>query len=614
MPSSPTGSGVNSPLLLPTHAGSSRPPKSHIPRGRRWLQFFGTAAITGIIFHLVLVGLGSTEAVRQRVPTAVTDWLPGGNKPTGDKITVIHEKPDCPIIPVSNNPSASKTPEQIIAEEEAPWTLDQLREMVSHTKGYYGRDYSLGLGWNNVRYIFEASLLHARLLNRTLVLPSFVYARACEWEINACAAFAPMVNRGDAIGWGEWRNLPIEKQMGWRVPVGVMLDLNHLRKTHSVVTVGEYLQLNGMPASTEWSNGAWHRENYQNGGKVSLHVIPNNEYDPSPMVRVDNLPKHPPGRDNSPLSRALYEKLGEKRIVMDLPEAADIVRSHAEFADDAQLEAILRENGWEFLHTFRGALGMDYTKSVVEPIVQVAPRARLRGLVEDYNDIDTDVLVLAGETHLGRKPGALRFTTVADRNIFASTVLHDMRPIGPVRRLALKVHDRMEKIVEGRQWMGAHMRRGDFVDHGWAMEKNLESHFARIKARLDKGRNVLEDIYSSKQIQIYDVPNVKPETDVFNRPPPRAGDSFYLATDERSPEGLKYIRSHGAVLINDLITLEDRQEFGWPIMLTDVLAVVEQSVLSHSAYFYAHAMSSVAGGVVNMRAARGADKRAALID
>lgn len=38
---------------------------------------------------------------------------------------------------------------------------------------------------------------------------------------DVCAAFAPMVNRGDAIGWGEWRNLPIEKQMGWRIPIEV---------------------------------------------------------------------------------------------------------------------------------------------------------------------------------------------------------------------------------------------------------------------------------------------------------------------------------------------------------------------------------------------------------
>jgi hypothetical protein len=28
--------------------------------------------------------------------------------------------------------------------------LERLRKMVSKTNGYYGRDYSLGLGWNNV--------------------------------------------------------------------------------------------------------------------------------------------------------------------------------------------------------------------------------------------------------------------------------------------------------------------------------------------------------------------------------------------------------------------------------------------------------------------------------
>ena len=36
-------------------------------------------------------------------------------------------------------------------------------------------------------------------------------------------------------------------------------------------------------------------------------------------------------------------------------------------------------------------------------------------------------------------------------------------------------------------------------------------------------------------------------------------------------------------------------------MFTDVLALVEQATLAHAAFFYAHAMSSVAGGVVNLR-------------
>lgn len=62
------------------------------------------------------------------------------------------------------------------------------------------------------------------------------------------------------------------------------------------------------------------------------------------------------------------------------------------------------------------------------------------------------------------------------------------------------------------------------------------------------------------------------------------------------------------------MSIEDRQKFGWPIMITDIIALVEQVVLSHSYYFYAHAMSSVAGGAVNMRAAMGADSRTSWVD
>jgi hypothetical protein len=47
---------------------------------------------------------------------------------------------------------------------------------------------------------------------------------------------------------------------------------------------------------------------------------------------------------------------------------------------------------------------MDYLKSVVEPIKQLAPRTQLRGLVDDYDSKTEEVLLLAGETHLSRKP------------------------------------------------------------------------------------------------------------------------------------------------------------------------------------------------------------------
>jgi hypothetical protein len=34
-----------------------------------------------------------------------------------------------------------------------------------------------------MQYILDAALLQARLLNRTLVIPSFAYARACEYHM-----------------------------------------------------------------------------------------------------------------------------------------------------------------------------------------------------------------------------------------------------------------------------------------------------------------------------------------------------------------------------------------------------------------------------------------------
>jgi hypothetical protein len=89
---------------------------------------------------------------------------------------------------------------------------------------------------------------------------------------------------------------------------------------------------------------------------------------------------------------------------------------------------------------------------------------------------------------------------------------------------------------------------------------------------------------------------------------------YYIATDERNPDNLKYLREQGGVLFTDLLTKEDYREYGWQILLTDVVALVEQSIMSRAAYFYAHALSSMAGGVMNLRAGSGMDPRTALLD
>jgi hypothetical protein len=143
------------------------------------------------------------------------------------------------------------------------------------------------------------------------------------------------------------------------------------------------------------------------------------------------------------------------------------------------------------------------------------------------------------------------------------------------------------------------------------MEKKIEDHVKRVKNRLEIGRSVLGHL---ENITTYDIENAKPDMEQISLPPPLPDDRFYVATDERDPDALRVISDAGGVFLIDLIEMEERRAFGWPLMLTDVRALVEQLVLAHSAYFYGHTISSCSGRIANMRAARGADPRTALLD
>jgi hypothetical protein len=143
------------------------------------------------------------------------------------------------------------------------------------------------------------------------------------------------------------------------------------------------------------------------------------------------------------------------------------------------------------------------------------------------------------------------------------------------------------------------------------MEHTPQAHVDRVKDRLERGRTIIAHL---DHPVTYDLEGAEPDMEQVTVPPPMSGDPFYVATDERDPEALKVITDAGAVLLSDLLTMEDRREFGWPLMITDVRALVEQALLVHCAFFYGHGMSSLAGVITNLRAARGADPRTMLLD
>jgi len=55
----------------------------------------------------------------------------------------------------------------------------------------------------------------------------------------------------------------------------------------------------------------------------------------------------------------------------------------------------------------------------------------------------------------------MRFTEVSSRFKFADMVVHDMTFPPMVFGLADALAARLRNLTGGRQWMGAHMRRGD---------------------------------------------------------------------------------------------------------------------------------------------------------
>ena len=145
----------------------------------------------------------------------------------------------------------------------------------------------------------------------------------------------------------------------------------------------------------------------------------------------------------------------------------------------------------------------------------------------------------------------------------------------------------------------------------WVTEKTPEANMRRVKNRLELGHSVLEHLGN---VTTYDIENVEPDMEQTILAPPLPNDRFYVATDERDPDALRVFREAGGVFLTELLEMEDKREFGWQLMFTDVRALVEQSLLAHSAYFYGRKMSSFAGRVANLRAARGADRRTALLD
>ena len=219
---------------------------------------------------------------------------------------------------------------------------------------------------------------------------------------SVCADQAPMLNRGDAVGWNDWRELPIDQQLGWQIPISMMINITQLRRFQPVITTAEYLQYAGLSPTSETTSGYWNRSAYYHSpdllvshsdntfGKPTLFVIENAWYDPEGVTRVDTIPEtmkrrggwvagnmsavqasHWESREDDAAQSLLRSLLLDKNVVewdeaqsavralaVQMPESVGV--SSPDFDSDEFVEDVLNRNGWEVLYTFQGASVFKY--------------------------------------------------------------------------------------------------------------------------------------------------------------------------------------------------------------------------------------------------------------
>ncbi|EGG09305.1 uncharacterized protein MELLADRAFT_115792 [Melampsora larici-populina 98AG31] len=494
------------------------------------------------------------------------------------------------------------------------------------------KDWQLYRSWNEIRQEIENALLLATLLDRELVLPAFIYASACQYEIERCTKVAPMLVQDEAVDIRTLPNienypepddglhhlkprLPTRNARGWVVPLQQVIDVQHLTSiSKNVVAFNTYLDLvtaNGpepVRASLGMADGKWSTD-YNH--KMSYHRISARFLDFTESQKVDRLPlTHSPlfikhyltgknvglmleatpeimakcehalitiSRLNSNASLAMHPITG----VNDVTKEAKIWNDHLL---TSQLEipgGLKNREGILFdscLATtgFRSVFGFRYHQS------SVPAHSNAQGI-----------------TAIDLPPGGMFWSTPEARDKFTHTTRNGFKLPQAYFDLATKLEIRMREICEGRAWRAAYLSNST-----WAPNLTSNSHekevdfFTIFKTHLDDSVStltnhpkLLKPLYQSYET---------------SKLPPKITDPIYLSTDMDKSIFQTLHKQGQIVTLEDLVTDEDREMFS-AFVFTDAIQLVEQLLLVQAAYFWGQA-SSTSGWVVNQREAIGLDQ------
>lgn len=137
------GNGDSGRRIWPAWARKAREPQTSSVDRLRVAGFYVAAAMTGLVINWLFFSSSSPSS--------------GGS--TGGPLSTGIEQLDCVNDAALLDSASNIVPEAYIrpglgnyvTPNENEWSREAIERMVAKTQGYYARDYSLWLGWNNVR-------------------------------------------------------------------------------------------------------------------------------------------------------------------------------------------------------------------------------------------------------------------------------------------------------------------------------------------------------------------------------------------------------------------------------------------------------------------------------
>lgn len=142
-----------------------------------------------------------------------------------------------------------------------------------------------------------------------------------------------------------------------------MIDLDTFRKRVPVITVAQYLEMHGLPATLEVQSGYWDLHAYHSPPLTtppSLAIIPQYDYDRNlSIVRMDRLPEwrvEPPQKE-SPEWEVYQGLLGllNKQNTLSIEAARQFLKEASlDWQSESEMAEVVSKYGFTVVYTYGG--------------------------------------------------------------------------------------------------------------------------------------------------------------------------------------------------------------------------------------------------------------------